>query len=1719
MNELIESEINKPFDLTTDHMLRGRLVKLNEEDHVLILITHHIASDGWSLSISVRELIELYASKKENRLSELSELSIQYADYAIWQHKYLEGEVLNGQMAYWKNKLTGVTPVNLPIDYPRPAVQSTKGRTLSFTIGKQIKDQLQELSQREGTTLYMTLLSAFKILLYRYTGQEDICVGTAIANRKQKEVEDLIGFFVNSLALRSDLSGNPGFKEVLARIKAVTLDAYSHQDAPFEKVVEQHEKERDLSRHPIFQIMFALQNTPDIPELSLGNVAMAVEPQEYGRSKFDLFFEVTEGENELGIRMEYCTDLFAESTIRRMNDHYQQLLVSVVANPSQGIDKLQMLTKAEEEQLITGFNNTRVAYPKNNTVNQLFEQICQHTPDAVAMVIEGEKVTYRVINEKANQLGHYLKSHYNLPEEAAIGLLVDRSERWIVSLLAILKCGGVYVPIDPSYPADRISYIVEETKPHLLLLESKHTQVAEIFTGEKLCVDVLSMDYESKANLPNNIGSDSLAYIMFTSGSTGKPKGVMVSHKNIIRLVQNSSFVNWSLPFRLIPTGAISFDATTFEIWGTLLNGGELHLLSQEQLLNCDVLKEYIAAKGITTMWFTASWFNQLVDEDVELFRPLKQVLAGGERLSPVHVNKVRKNIPSIKVINGYGPTENTTFSICYTIEEEHNDAIPLGYPISNSSVYILNKAGDPVPVGVEGELYLGGDGLSRGYLNRPELTEEKFIVNPFDPATRLYRTGDWGKWLPDGKVAFSGRKDDQVKIRGYRIELGEIENQIGQFEGVSDNVVLVQEDPVSGKSLVSFYIPDEGLLRDKEEELYRRQVENWKDMYEEKVYLDQEGLVNHQFDITGWLDSFTGKGIPAEQMREWLADITRFIMKCEPKRVLEIGSGTGLIYYQLIDHLDKYIGCDFSRTSIERLSAYIQKEPHNSEKTTLINCAADQVKLSENEEIDTIILNSIIQYFPGETYLLKVISNCISFLKGKGKIIMGDIRDYRLLESFKSRLNLDKMSKSLSMEEFSWEMSNEALNDNELCISPEFFYNLNNLHPEISHIDIEFKQGTHINEMSLYRYNVAIYVGIERATESADWIDWDTHAGKIDLKEMMNKNTNIIGIKNILNPRLRNEAAMSKAVRDDKQNTIEEAMVYFSDVPEESFISEEIYEYAKSLGYSYRLLVNQDPFKWNIVWSKDTFNNYIMNDYQMQPQQVKDFSYINFPLFKEATLELEREIRRNLVMLLPAYMVPGKYIPIGKIPLTTNGKANRRFLSQHENKKRWNGNSYQAPVNELEVKMAEIWSDLLNIDKIGVNDNFFELGGHSLLVVKLQKKLSEILPVQLTLAQIFDNPTIARLCILAGKDEAQDPVIHFESELLTFEDVAGIKGDLPETFMENVLITGVTGFLGSFILSELLTITQAQVYCLVKCNDAKHGILRISDSLGKYGLWKDHYELRIKVVKGDLSAPKLGIESGMYNDLVQKIDTVIHNATYMNHLSTYQDAKRINVDGAKEVIKFALEKTRKAIHYISTAGVFGNSKVQRNLDELSSIKEEIHHNASGYTSSKWVAENIFSDAGKFGIPINIYRPGLMLPSIDGNFIDEKQWLSLLLETCRLTNLYPSSDDIRYGMPVDRSARTLVLLAQNETDFGRTVHLWDNEPYPLQELIRAFFGSKIELMQSIPALDFYTKIADEDLPLSPLLSLYQKEFESMKDSEVSIFSSKYSEDHFKIFVI
>ena len=821
---LAHKEATRPFNLSESPLLRAHLVRLAPETHVLLVTTHHIVFDGWSLGVFYRELSALYGSLTgagtNGQARPLPELSIAFADFAYWQRQWLQENPLDRELAYWKRKLDGAPmALDLPTDHPRPAVQTFNGSAKFFSLPAELTDRLNRCARQQGVTLYMLLLAAFQALLHRYSGQETILVGSPVAGRNRRETENLIGLFLNTVALRADMTGETVFADLLQQVKRSALEAFAHQDLPFEKVVEAAQHERDASRSPLVQVMFVLQNEPLRPP-EMPGLDVRLLPTHNDVAKFDIELSLEETGGALSGYLEYNTDLFEGATIDRLAGHLQTLLESVAQDPAQKISSLALLTEAERKLMLVDWNSATADYPRDKCVHQLFEEQVARTPDAVALIFEDEQMTYRELNDRADRVAARLRA-LGIGPDLRVGICVERGFDMLVGVYGILKAGGCYLPLDPTYPKDRLQFMLEDSQAAVLVTQSSLRDKLQLPVSnfKMICVDESGAEEPAAAppSAPCAPCSENVCYVIYTSGSTGRPKGVMVTHRNVVNLFAGLDRLFGPEPGVWISVCSISFDLSVTEFFYTLARGHRLVIRPDSERVatalhgDADLkprrpLPELMLRHGVTHWQSSVSMMRQLtlLPGAAEAIRELKVVMLGGEPLS-VAFAKQLKEMMTGQLLNACGPTETTVWCQAFPVSEAGDtNPLPIGRPFVNTQMYILDPFRQPVPIGIAGEIYIAGDCVSRGYLNRPELTEKKYLPNPFGPGC-LYASGDVGRFRPDGVIEIIGRSDFQVKIRGHRVELGEIELALTRHPDIREAVVMAHEPVPGDKRLVTY--------------------------------------------------------------------------------------------------------------------------------------------------------------------------------------------------------------------------------------------------------------------------------------------------------------------------------------------------------------------------------------------------------------------------------------------------------------------------------------------------------------------------------------------------------------------------------------------------------------------------------------------------------------------------------------------------------------------------------------------------------------------------------------------------------------------------------------------------------------------------------------------------------------------------------------------------
>lgn len=1357
------SEAQRAFDLESGPLIRVSLLKLAVEEHILLLTLHHIVSDGWSMEILNRELSVLYLAHSKGERPNLPEVRLQYGDFAIWQREWLQEEVLSEHLEYWRDRLEGATPqLQLPTDHPRPAVASFKGSWLNFNVAADLCTSLGKLARQEGATLFMVLLAAYQLLLSRYSGQTDVMVGSSSAGRTHAETENMVGFFVNMLVMRADLSRNPSFRQLLAQVKETTLSAYAHQDVPFEKLVKELRPERNLTRQPLFQVALVMQFFPK-EALQLEGLRWTRVDAEDVTAQFDLTLHLFDDNGGLKGQFEFATDLFDREMIEQIAAHYCALLAAVARDADCPVQELPLLSAAEQDRVICRLNDTSKVLPTQKRVHELFEEQATRFPNEIAVTHDVRALTYSELDHRANELARFLRAQ-GVGPNGLVALALERGIEMVVGILGTLKAHGAYLPLDCGHPDSRIKYILEDARPAIVLTQ-RHLKAR--FSREHAPVVALDEDWEQSASTLQSevraetsvLSDEDLAYVIYTSGSTGTPKGVMVEHSGL------RNYVHWALQTyapdwgEAIPVSSpLAFDATVTSLFCALLSGRRAVLLSEGREL--DELEGLLSQPTKWSLIKISPAHLHALGLNVQSGRLPRNVGAfviGGEALSPGTVELWRSIWPDVRLINEYGPTETVVGCCVYEVPLawKPEATVPIGTPIWNMRMYILDQHRNPVPMGVPGEIYIGGKGVARGYLNRAELAAERFLSDPFirEDAARMYRSGDIARWRRDGTLEYLGRNDDQVKIRGYRIEPGEIETQLLAHPQVTEAVVLARTDLPAEKRLVAYIVADrkvapEPASPDAPEQLRTQMVAEWHSLYEETY--GNNPVVGPSF--VGWTSSYNGAAIPEDQMREWLACTVERIQALKPRKILEIGCGVGLLLEKLAPRVEEYVGTDLSASAVAQLQEWVRGKDDYS-NVRVLNRPASELEIFQSSYFDTVVVNSVVQYFSDVEYLMMVLRQAARLVRPGGNIFVGDVRHLGLLETFHASVQLSKASASVSAPQLCRRIARAVAQDKELVLDPRLFLQLPGNVPGIAAASVQLKRGVAANELTRFRYDVVLNVGAApQAQNTIDTVDWSA-LGSLDALEAALRGQRWSAIRVVRIPNLRvSRDMLALSLLNGGDARLEAGAIRKQVAGSLPAGVDPNAIWATADAHGYEAIVAPNEHGWIDVEllyrarsGVTVTRPEISSPAPVGPKVRSWRQYANDPLDHSFRQALIPQLREHLKKRVPEYMIPTAWVALRAMPLTRNGKIDRNALPAPQGRPEELG-EYVPPHTEVERTLTGIWAQLLHVDQIGVEDDFFELGGHSLLATRVISQVRELLAIDLPLTALFDAPTVAKL-------------------------------------------------------------------------------------------------------------------------------------------------------------------------------------------------------------------------------------------------------------------------------------------------------------------------------------------------------------------------------------
>ncbi|WP_369033844.1 non-ribosomal peptide synthetase/type I polyketide synthase [Streptomyces adonidis] len=1399
---LAHSQARHLFDLADGPLFTARLVRFAPRTHRFLFTLHHIVTDGHSGYLLLKELQTAYEAITHDEPVRLPELPVQYRDFTQWERERLSGPVLERKLSFWREQLgTGNSGLELPMDRPRPAVQSFEGGSLSFRVDQDQVDSLEAIARENGVTLFMTVVSALNVLLHRFSGSDDIVIGTPVASRHHSDIENLLGFFANTVVLRTDMAGDPTFPEVLSRVSDVAKSAYAHQDVPFELLVSELLPERGMSMNPLFQVCFVLQ--PRLPDdFRRDTVFTGGRELRNDTSKFDLWISLAEEENGLRGEVEYNSDIFDHATIERIVAAYRLLLDAVVDSPGDRVSELPVLSLEERAEQLE-WNRTERDYSDRpgETLHHLFEEMADRFPEATALWSEdttgpgetaadgdaepgpeqGHTLTYAELDSRANQLAHRLV-RMGVRRDEPVAISVERSPELVIGLLGILKAGGAYLPVDPDYPAGRRAFMLDDAAPRILLTQRALLDSLPPHEADVLCLDApdsgLEKEPTSRPDLPT--GPDDLAYLIYTSGSTGQPKAAMISHRAVRnRILWMQEKYGLTPEDRVLQKTPFSFDVSVWEFFWPLLTGARLLLARPGGHRDARYLAELISRQHVSVLHFVPSMLQVFLEEPgVTGCESVRRVFTSGEALSYSLTRRFFDRLPDSHLHNLYGPTEAAIDVTHWTVPREPSSTtVPIGRPVANTAVHILDPAMNPVPIGVTGELFIGGVQVARGYLNRPALTEERFVPDPFSAGGRLYRTGDLACYQPDGNIVYLGRTDFQVKIRGLRIEPGEIERALEEHPAVREAVVVPRrlhgED--SHEQLVGYVVPHTDDTWGREPELVTAQVDEWSQVFDRTYGTDEEGTSDADFNIVGWNSSYTGEPLPAEEMRLWVDSTVERVLECAPERVLEIGCGTGLLLSRIAPHTKLYWGTDVSPTAVDYIGTHLLPTLPSQSRVRLFPAAAHDIGALEEQEFDLVLLNSVVQYFPDPSYLRGVLTAAAARLRPGGAIYLGDLRSLSLLEAFHTEVELARAEPGLSVERLRARAEQRVAQEQELALDPEFFLAISREIPGISRVDVLLKRGDFHNELTRYRYDVVLRVGEAPAPETGPATADDARVeprrlsgatSPADTAEVLRtERPDVLIVDDVPNARVASINAFRAAADAADGTTPVDALSpepeHDATEPEEWWRLADAHGYHATIGWRpgtttgrYRVVLHRPGAAPAEGWADP--------DASLR----SPWQYISNPLLNEISRRLTEEADGFLRDRLPEFMIPSAIVALPDLPTDANGKLDRRALPLPR-RTALPADGLTAPRTPEEAILTEIWADVLGTNEVGTTSSFFAMGGDSLLAIRVVSRAAAR-GLSLTPQDVFRSKTIGALAELAASREstlgdAADPTRSYE--------------------------------------------------------------------------------------------------------------------------------------------------------------------------------------------------------------------------------------------------------------------------------------------------------------------------------------------------------------------
>nr|WP_121273036.1 non-ribosomal peptide synthetase [Pedobacter schmidteae] len=1347
------------FDLQNGPLFRCFLHKLNDTHYFFTVVKHHIIGDGWSTGVFLEDLSKIYNAKVRGTDLQLTDAP-QISEYAEAMTSFKLSNDYKTTQDYWVNMYKDNVPVlDLPIDFPRPSLRSYASNRIDYHLSLDLVAQIKEMGSKAGCSLVNSLLSAFEIFLYLKTNQKDIVVGLPAAGQAATGYFGLIGHCVNLLPLRTTINTDNTFVEFLKIRKSAFFDAYEHQQFTFGELIKQLNLKRDHSRIPLVPVVFnidmGMDNAVAFDQL---NYQLISNPRKF--ETFEIFLNATGSSSSFTLEWSYNTQLFKAETIHEMATEFEDLLTLLSKNPDLKIRDIRLSNASTWIAQLNSWNNTSSAYDSTRSFTTLLDENGVKFADKKAVSFKNRSLSYKQLVEQSNQLASYLINQ-GIKVGDIIGLAANRSMEMLVCLLGILKSGAVYVPLDPEYPRERIDFMLSDADAKILLISKDYAGLFESKATEIVIEDLDEILKAYQGVVPQvNITGNDLAYILYTSGSTGKPKGVKIMHRNLMNFLDSmQSAPGITAQDRLLAITTISFDIAGLELYLPLISGAELIICDTESLKDGRLLVDLLQEQAITMMQATPSTWMMMIDAGWKNTPTLK-VLCGGEALPKELSDRLLEK--SGEVWNMYGPTETTIWSTIKKIQKE-DTILTIGRPIQNTQIYILNEEHQLLAPGIAGEICIGGEGVAAGYLNRQELTEERFIKDLFGDVSdaRLYKTGDLGKFLENGEIHYLGRIDQQVKIRGHRIELGEIETAVTGLDEVKQAVVIAREDKANDKRIVAYVVLKDPEIREDNSPSWK---ERWDTIYDMAA---QSGKGTEQADkkIDGiLLEQWENSEDLVKQAAEWLQVSAKRIRGLNAKDILEIGSGGGQLLFELAPYCNSYVATDYAETAIEELKEKLAVTPEKWKHVTATTSAADDFS-GLTSSFDLILIHSVAQYFPDTTYFLKVIAESVKRLNQGGCLFIGDMQGMNSLTMYHAMDHLSHAKTDTSLAEFKEVVSNRVRIEDEFVADPTFFYLLPKLIPEITGVDVQLRQGASRNETTKYHYDIWIYVKSTHTTSKPELsLNWSDLESVDTLKNyLQDQPKKIISLKNIANVRTVKDYAllnwMASADPDSPLMEIQNELQH-SDA-KLAYDPDILWELGQQFGYHSHIRWTSDGtdgyFEVVFIPENLTFvlpepalplntNSTNIYDFARTPFSTNEVS-----ISKSLTDHWATVLKRHL----PNYMIPADFVAIKAFPLTPNHKIDKKALPKPQTRLN-NIETVPQELNEYEKIISDIWCNTLGLKDIHIHDDFFELGGHSLLAVKVMAAIEKETGRRLPLATLFENATIASLAKKIQKNSTE---------------------------------------------------------------------------------------------------------------------------------------------------------------------------------------------------------------------------------------------------------------------------------------------------------------------------------------------------------------------------